>query len=121
MKRLDPGIAKTVGARIRELRLDAEMSREELALRIDSYGPIVSRIETGKHLVDLRTVASIAAALELDVATVLVCLDGEWIAADCRRTAVRAGITQATPSPAARRSTLDLGPPSTRCCTTEAV
>ena len=81
MKRLDPGIAQKVGARIRELRIDAEMSREELALRIDSYGPIVSCIENGKRLVGLRTVASIADALELDVATVLVCLDDEWCAA----------------------------------------
>lgn len=76
-----PGIAKTVGARIRELRLDAEMSQRELARRLGSHRPVIGRIENGKHLVDLRMVARIAAALELDVATVLVCLDDAWCAA----------------------------------------
>jgi transcriptional regulator with XRE-family HTH domain len=76
-----PGIARTVGARIRELRLDAEMSQRELALAIGSHRPVIGRIENGRHLVDLRIVGRIAAALELDVATVLVCLDDEWCAA----------------------------------------
>jgi transcriptional regulator with XRE-family HTH domain len=73
-----PGIAKIVGARIRELRVDAEMTQAELARRIGTHRPIMGRIERGIHQSDLHTVARIAAALELDLPTVLVCLDDSW-------------------------------------------
>jgi transcriptional regulator with XRE-family HTH domain len=76
-----PVVATCIGRRIRELRRDAEMSVAELARRTDLYGPIVCRIERGVHLIDLRTAARIAHALELDVATLLVCLDERWIQA----------------------------------------
>jgi transcriptional regulator with XRE-family HTH domain len=76
-----PGIATKVAARIRELRLDAEMTQTELARRIGIHRPVLSRIESGKHLVDFGTVARIAAAFELDLGTVLVCLDDEWCTA----------------------------------------
>jgi transcriptional regulator with XRE-family HTH domain len=75
------GVAATVGARIRELRLDAEMKQHELAKRIGTHRPIMGRIERGVHQTDLRTIALIADVLGLDVATVLVCLDDDWIAA----------------------------------------
>lgn len=74
-------LATIVGARIRELRVDAEMTQRELARRIRSHGPIVCRIERGLHVPDLNTVARIARALDLELATVLVCLDDNWRAA----------------------------------------
>jgi transcriptional regulator with XRE-family HTH domain len=76
-------VALRVGARIRELRLDAELTQRQLAKRIDTHRPIMSRIERGLHQTDLRTIALIADVLELDVATVLVCLDDPWIEAGC--------------------------------------
>lgn len=76
MMRPIPGIAKIVGARIRELRVDAEMTQRELAGRIGVHRPVMSRIERGLHQTDLHTIARIAAALDLDLPTVLVCLDG---------------------------------------------
>jgi transcriptional regulator with XRE-family HTH domain len=76
-----PGLAQRVGARIRELRLDAELKQRELADLIGVHRPVMGRIERGVHQTDLGTIARIAEALGLDVATVLVCLDDEWVAA----------------------------------------
>lgn len=75
-------VARIVGARIRELRGDAEVSQAELARRIGTHRPIMSRIERGIHEPSLETCERVAAALDLDVATLLVCLDDEWRAAD---------------------------------------
>lgn len=77
----DLPLAKRVGARLRELRLDAEITQAELARRVKIHRPIVGRVERGVHLLRLEEVARYAAALELDVVTVLVCLDENWIAA----------------------------------------
>lgn len=74
-------VAVRVGARIRELRLDAEMKQRELAKRIGVHRPVMGRIERGIHQTDLHTIALIADVLGLDVATVLVCLDPDWVAA----------------------------------------
>jgi len=77
-------IAKLVGARIRELRVDTEMSKRELARRARTHPPIISRIEHGVHVPDLWTLAELARALELDVETVLMGVDwGEIDAAAC--------------------------------------
>jgi transcriptional regulator with XRE-family HTH domain len=81
MMRPIPGLAERVGARIRELRLDAEMTQRQLADRIGVHRPVMGRIERGIHQTDLRTIALIADVLGLDVATVLVCLDPDWVAA----------------------------------------
>jgi len=74
-------VAVRVGARIRELRLDAEMTQRQLADRIGVHRPVMGRIERGIHQTDLHTIALIADVLGLEVATVLVCLDPDWIAA----------------------------------------
>lgn len=73
--------ARAVGARLRELRIDAEFSQRDIAARMGSHRPIVGRIERGVHALGMRTVARYAEALELDVETVLVCLDPAWRAA----------------------------------------
>lgn len=75
-------LARRVGARVRELRLDAEMTQEALARRCGSHRPIISRTERGVHELDLRFAARIARALGIDLPTLLVCLDPEWIACD---------------------------------------
>ena len=80
-------IAHRVGARVRELRLDAEMTQGELARRISTHRPIVSRVERGLHMPRLEELERYATALELDVATLLVCLDEAWI--DAGREATR--------------------------------
>jgi len=84
---LSSSIAKSVGQRIRELRLDAEMSKRELARRARTHPPIISRIEHGVHVPDLWTLAELARALELDVETVLMGLD--WREIDAAACAVR--------------------------------
>jgi transcriptional regulator with XRE-family HTH domain len=80
MMRPIPGLAERVGARIRELRLDAEMSQRQLADRVGLHRPVMGRIERGLHQTDLHTIARIAHALELDLLTVLApCLDQEGV------------------------------------------
>lgn len=81
MTALSTVIAKRVGARVRELRRDAEMIQGELARRVYTHRPIVSRVERGLHMPCLEELARYAAALELDIATLLVCLDDTWIEA----------------------------------------
>jgi transcriptional regulator with XRE-family HTH domain len=71
-------LAARVGARLRELREDAELTQREIADRMRSHRPIISRLERGDHLQTVGEVARYAAALELDLATVLVCLDDAW-------------------------------------------
>jgi transcriptional regulator with XRE-family HTH domain len=73
-------LARAVGARLRELRKDAELSQAEVARLIGSHRPIVCRIERGVHEVDLHTLQRYARALDLDVLTVLAPLDIERIA-----------------------------------------
>jgi transcriptional regulator with XRE-family HTH domain len=70
-----------VGARLRELRVDAELTQSEVARRTGIHRPIIARIERGKHEPSLEVVSTYARALELDAATVLVCLDDPWIEA----------------------------------------
>lgn len=71
-------IARTVGARLRELRLDAELSQGDIAERMGSYVPIVSRIERGCGC-NLFTLCAYTRALELDLGTVLEPLSLETI------------------------------------------
>lgn len=75
-------IARVVGARLRELRIDAELTTEQVAQLMGSHRPIVSRLENGKHDPDLNSISRYARALGLDLADVLVCLDPDWRAAD---------------------------------------
>lgn len=67
-----------LGQRVRELRVDAELTSDELARRIGSHGAIVRRIERGTHTLSLRVLEQVATALDLDVATVAVVLDDAW-------------------------------------------
>lgn len=79
VSRPDRELAVALGARIRELRLDAEMTQDELAHRVDSKREIISRIEHGHHLPTWRTLAEIAIGLDIDLATLLIPLDWDRI------------------------------------------
>lgn len=73
-------LARAVGARLRELRVDAELSQAQVARLTGSHRPIICRVERGVHEVDLHTLQRYARALDLDVLTVLAPLDIEQLA-----------------------------------------
>lgn len=68
-------LASHVGARLRSLRLDAELSQAELAARAGTHRPIIGRLERGLHVPELDVLARMARALDVDVLTVLAPLD----------------------------------------------
>lgn len=71
-------IAKTVGAELRFLRQEAELTQNQIAEATGIHRPIVARIERGKHCPSLEVVEAYARALELEVLDVLACLDEHW-------------------------------------------
>lgn len=80
MSRPDRLLAIELGARIRELRLDAELTQDELAARVGTKREIVGRIERGLHLPSWHTLAEIAFGLDIDLPTLLlVGIDWEHI------------------------------------------
>jgi transcriptional regulator with XRE-family HTH domain len=68
-------LSQAVGARLRELRRDAELTQEQIARAIGSHRPIIGRIERGKHVLSVDVLQRYARALDLDVATVLAPVD----------------------------------------------
>ena len=74
-------VAKLVGRRVRELRINAELSQGQLARKLRSHRTIVARVERGKHALCVRDAGKYARALGVDAAVLLVCLDTDWIAA----------------------------------------
>jgi transcriptional regulator with XRE-family HTH domain len=56
-------VAEQVGANLRRLRAKAELSRDELAIRADVGHGHLSKIENGKLLCRVDTLAKLAAAL----------------------------------------------------------
>jgi transcriptional regulator with XRE-family HTH domain len=73
-----PLLGKVIGARLKELRRDAEMSQREVGLLAGIHRPIICRIERGQHTTSFETVCRYAAALGLVSADVFVCLDPTW-------------------------------------------
>ena len=70
-----------IGARLRELRLEAEMTQEQIARALRSHRPIINRIESGTHVLSLHTLYAYAKALDIDPRVVLVVVEPEWRAA----------------------------------------
>lgn len=68
-------VGRLVGARLRELRLEAELTQEFVSLRTGIHRPIISRIERGAYCQSLGTVARFAGALGLELLDVLSVLD----------------------------------------------
>ncbi len=65
-------IKKRFGLAIRERRKAADISQEELAMRIGADQAYVSRIEAGQMNVTLETAAQFAAALGTDIAELFI-------------------------------------------------
>lgn len=81
MPRLDRDkhpLARLVGARLRELRLDAELSQGAFAALVGLPRSVISRDELGVNLPSLETCARYARGLGLDLPSFLVVLDPEW-------------------------------------------
>jgi transcriptional regulator with XRE-family HTH domain len=68
-------LSKAIGRRLRELRLDAEISQAELGRRAGIHRPIVGRLERGLHVHDLDSLQRYARALDIDLLTVLAPVD----------------------------------------------
>jgi transcriptional regulator with XRE-family HTH domain len=78
-------LSRAVGARLRELRLDAELTQVEVARRMGSHRPIVCRSERGISTLELGTLAAHALALELDLLDVLALVDVDGLVTPGRR------------------------------------
>lgn len=63
--------ADTIGARVYAARLNAGMSRLELAVAADIHPNTVQRIEKDKTLPTMPTLTAIAAALKVDAGSLL--------------------------------------------------
>ena len=75
-QRPDDPIAKMVGERIRDLRRAHGWSQAELAHRIGTHRPIVSRVERGVHKQSVRTLTEYATALGVPVWAITNVMDG---------------------------------------------
>lgn len=71
----DEEIGPRIGARIRELRLERELSVRELGRRAGLHRPNVFRVERGETEPKLSTIARCAAALEVSLAEILSALE----------------------------------------------
>ncbi|NLY93350.1 MAG: helix-turn-helix transcriptional regulator [Myxococcales bacterium] len=74
--RFDPSPAEAldgtlVGRRVRELRIKAGITQAELARRTGIHRPNIARVEAGKHMPSLETVARLAEALGTSPARIL--------------------------------------------------
>ncbi len=64
-------IQKIVGARIRNYRINAEMSQEALADKAGVHPTYIGQVERGEKNVTLKSLAKITDALHLPLATLL--------------------------------------------------
>ena len=75
---VEPSLSRLLSARIRELRLEAEMTQEQLARRARTYRPLVARVERGSYTIRLSTVYRYAKALDVEPMVILCVLDEWW-------------------------------------------
>lgn len=68
-------LAVALGARLRHARIRRGLTAAEVAKRIGSHRPIVSRTERGRHTPTLDGIARHAAAVGLDLAAIGACID----------------------------------------------
>lgn len=67
MKEVDAKILKSIGAKIREIRLHKNMTQKELAFNLDIEISQITRIETGKINTSILNLIKISKALEIDI------------------------------------------------------
>jgi len=56
-------IALAIAEQVVHLRTRSGLTQGELAVRMGTYGPVISRLESGLHFPSLDTVRKVAAAL----------------------------------------------------------
>ncbi len=67
MKETDAIVLKSIGAKIREIRLQKNMTQKELAFTLDIEISQITRIETGKINTSILNLIKISKALEIDI------------------------------------------------------
>lgn len=67
MNEVDAKILKSIGAKIREIRLHKNMTQKELAFNLDIEISQITRIETGKINTSILNLIKISKALEIDI------------------------------------------------------
>jgi transcriptional regulator with XRE-family HTH domain len=72
---LSRAIAKAVGLRLRTLRRARGMSLADVARAAHSYGPIIARLEGGRHTPSLDSVLAYCRAIDVHPIAVLSALD----------------------------------------------
>lgn len=70
-KRRDRDLLRTIGQRVREIRVSRGLSQEALAAAAEMQSETVSRIETAAVSADLTTLARVSAALGVALADVI--------------------------------------------------
>ncbi len=68
-------IAKVVGHMLKEMRLRAKLSQSEVAKRIGSHRPIISRSERGMHVTSLEVLVKQVHACGGELGAVLTAID----------------------------------------------
>lgn len=66
-----PSLPRKLGARIRALRLEADITQEQLAWDCDLSKPYLSQVEAGKRLPSLRTLSALADRLDIEIVDLL--------------------------------------------------
>lgn len=81
------GVQVKFGSRVRELRLAAEMTQEDLAHRCGLFRTYMSRIETGRANPTLTMICALADSLQVPVASLFEPVDSARRARRAPRTA----------------------------------
>lgn len=71
MKEMDSIILRSIGEKIREIRLQKKLTQKELAFILDIEISQITRIETGKINTSIINLIKIAKALEINISELL--------------------------------------------------
>lgn len=72
---LSRAIASAIGKRMRALRLARRLSQAQVAVRSNSYRPIVARLESGRHEQSIAEIVRYARALGVDPIEIMRVVD----------------------------------------------
>ena len=67
MKEMDAIILRSIGGRIRDIRLQKKLTQKELSFILDIEISQITRIETGKINTSILNLIKISKALEIDI------------------------------------------------------
>ena len=78
MSEFDPKVmSRAVGARIRQLRTERNLSIKTISERTKMHRPLVSRVELGTYMPRLDTIYRIAQAMDVRVADIVCVIDDD--------------------------------------------